>query len=33
MILPALHDVVPVGDGGRKPEILLDQQDREALLP
>src|SRR5215472_4668146 len=29
---PALHDVVPVGDGSREPEVLLDQQDREALL-
>ena len=26
-----LHHVVPVGDGGREAEILLDQQDREAL--
>ncbi len=27
-----LHHVMPVGDGGREAEILLDQQDREALL-
>src|SRR5919197_2782481 len=26
-----LHDVVPVGDGGREPEVLLDEQDREAF--
>src|SRR4051812_13789062 len=27
-----LDDVVPVGHGGREVEILLDEQDREALL-
>ena len=27
-----LHHVVPVRDGGREAEILLDQQDRETLL-
>src|SRR5664279_366887 len=27
-----LHHVMPVGDGGRKPEILFDQQDRESPL-
>src|SRR5258705_4914386 len=29
---PMLHYVVPVRDGGRESEILLDQQDREAPL-
>src|SRR5260370_4633829 len=28
---PMLHDVMPVGHGGREPEILLDEEDREAL--
>src|SRR5437879_5006244 len=28
---PMLHDVMPVGHGGREPEILLDEKDREAL--
>ena len=27
-----LHHVMPIRDGGREAEILLDQQDREALL-
>src|SRR5579864_4905071 len=27
-----LHHVMPVGDGGSEAEVLLDQQDREALL-
>src|SRR5688572_23896648 len=27
----ALHDVVAVGHGGREAEVLLDEQDREAL--
>src|SRR5213594_2649046 len=26
-----LHDVVAVGDGGREPEVLLDEQDRESV--
>ena len=30
--LAVLHDVVAVGDGRGEAEILLDQQDREALL-
>src|SRR5690242_1973366 len=29
---PVLHHVMPVGDGGREAEILLDEQDREAAL-
>src|SRR5260370_24374885 len=28
---PMLHDVMPVGHGGREPEILLDEEDREPL--
>ena len=30
---PVLHDVMAVGDGGGETEILLDQQDGEALAP
>src|SRR5690606_26700028 len=30
--LPVLDDVMPVGDGGGKVEVLLDEQNGEALL-
>ena len=29
---PVIHHVMPVSHSGRKPEILFDQQDREAPL-